>query len=443
MIRAGGAIIRVGSLMAVMLAVAGCGDTWFGGGGDPPLPGQRIAVIESSETLSADAQAASTPIRVSTPSANASWPMPAGDAAANPDHPDLNYPLSQVWSADIGTGGGSVRRIIARPIAANGAVYAMDADGRVTALDASSGAQRWRVRVADPSERGRGMAGGLAFADGKLFATTGFGEVVAIDPSNGGLIWTRKIGAPIRSAPTVSGNSVYAIAANNRLYALDAANGQVRWSHTGIEEPTGLLGGAGPSLAPGVVVAPYSSGDIFALRQESGLELWADSVSALRRGRANLSDVTANVVIDGPIAIASGLSGRMIAVDVRSGGRVWEQQAGGGSTPWLDGDTVFAVTASNQVVALSRTNGQVIWVRQLDRFRDPDSRTGPIIWSGPVLAGGRLVVVGSHGTAALIDPRSGDVTESLELRTGASVAPIVANETLYVLDDSATLTAYR
>lgn len=443
MIKAGGGLIRVGSLTAVMLAVAACGDTWFGAGDDPPLPGQRIAVIESSETLSPDPGASATEIRISTPSVNTSWPMAAGNAMANPEHPDLAYPLSQVWSTNVGTGSGSIRRITARPIVAGGTVYTMDADGRVTAVDASSGAQRWRVRVADPSERGRGMAGGLAFSDGKLFATTGFGEVVAIDPANGGLIWTRKTGAPIRSAPTVSNDTVFAIGANNQVHALDASNGEVRWSHTGIEEAAGLLGGAGPSLAPGVVVAPHSSGDIFALRRESGLELWSDSVSTLRRGRSSLSDVTANVVIDGPIAIASGLSGRMIAVDVRSGGRVWEQQAGGGSTPWLDGDTVFAVTASNQVVALSRTNGQVIWVRQLDRYRNPEARTGSIIWSGPVLAGGRLVVAGSHGTASLIDPRTGDITQSFELNTGTSVAPVVANETLYILDDNANLTAYR
>ncbi|WP_366654613.1 PQQ-binding-like beta-propeller repeat protein [Fodinicurvata sp. EGI_FJ10296] len=442
MIETGGALVRIGSLAAVVLAVAGC-DTWFGGQDDPPLPGQRIAVMESSETLSPDGALSGAPIQISSPTTNAAWPLAGGNAAANPDHPALNYPLSRVWATDVGTGSGSIRRVTARPIVAGGTVYTMDAEGRVAAVDATSGNQRWRVRVGDPDERGRGQAGGLAFADGKLFATTGFGEVVAVDPSNGGLIWTRKIGAPIRSAPTVAGNTVYAITANNQMHALDAGNGQPRWSHTAIEEPTGLLGGAGPSIAPGVAIAPYSSGDIYALRQESGLELWVDSVATLRRGRANISDVTADVVIDGPIAIASGQSGRMIAVDVRSGARIWEQQAGGGTTPWLDGDTVFAVTSGNQVVALSRTDGRVRWARQLDRYRYPDSQTDPLLWSGPILAGGRLIAVGSHGTAAVLDPRSGEVVDSFEIGAGSSVPPVVANGTLYVLDDNATLIAYR
>jgi outer membrane protein assembly factor BamB len=133
----------------------------------------------------------------------------------------------------------------------------------------------------------------------------------------------------------------------------------------------------------------------------------------------------------------------MAAIDPRSGGRAWEQDLGGIEMPWVAGDTIYVVTNEADLVALSLDTGGIRWVTSLPRWEDPEDREGPIVWHGPVLAGGRLIVAGSDGEGLLVDPAAGGVTARFDLGGDAAVAPIVADGTLFVLTDNGRLTAYR
>jgi outer membrane protein assembly factor BamB len=79
----------------------------------------------------------------------------------------------------------------------------------------------------------------------------------------------------------------------------------------------------------------------------------------------------------------------------------------------------------------------------LPRFEDDDPEEERLIWAGPALASDRLIVVGSDGRALSISPYTGAVLGQIELRDTASLPPVFANETMFVLDDDGDLTAYR
>jgi FOG: WD40-like repeat len=82
-------------------------------------------------------------------------------------------------------------------------------------------------------------------------------------------------------------------------------------------------------------------------------------------------------------------------------------------------------------------------VAPLDRFKDPEDKKGPITWSGPVLAGGKLYVTGSHGQMLALSPVDGQIVGRYSLQSDTYLPPVVANNTLYVLGDNGTLVAYR
>ena len=63
--------------------------------------------------------------------------------------------------------------------------------------------------------------------------------------------------------------------------------------------------------------------------------------------------------------------------------------------------------------------------------------------SGPILAGGRLVLVGSNGTLINFDPATGNFQSQTSVGVAITQAPVVANSTLYVLDDDGRLHAFR
>jgi outer membrane protein assembly factor BamB len=112
-------------------------------------------------------------------------------------------------------------------------------------------------------------------------------------------------------------------------------------------------------------------------------------------------------------------------------------------TPVVAGDFVFVLSNDGEVIALTRQSGRVRWVMPLQRYEDPDDRTGPIIWNGPVLGGGRLWLTNSIGDLVALSPNNGQEVQRLNLPDNAFLPPIIANNTLYVLTDGGTLAAYR
>ena len=64
-------------------------------------------------------------------------------------------------------------------------------------------------------------------------------------------------------------------------------------------------------------------------------------------------------------------------------------------------------------------------------------------WTGPVLANNRLWIASSEGAVLSADVLTGTVAEFADLNNPVSLPPIVANRTLYILDDSGRITAWR
>ncbi|MBT7292969.1 MAG: PQQ-binding-like beta-propeller repeat protein [Rhodospirillaceae bacterium] len=433
-------------MTGAMLAACDLAPDWFGGTEAPPLPGQRLSVLALEGAIEPDPRIADLDVRLPRPYVNESWPQSGG----YPDHAMHHLAggdnLALLWRSDIGEGSGDDGRILTTPVVAGGRVFAIDAVAEITAFDANTGNLLWRIdpRLEDDEEDGFG--GGLAYAGGLLFATTGFGHVLALDPTTGAQVWRQDIGIPMRAAPVVVGGRMFVVTYDNQLWALSAEDGAVQWSNAGISETAGLLGAASPAVDNDIVIAPYSSGELIALRVENGRTVWADSLGAQRLGTgslAALNDINGSPVIDRGVVYAISHGGRLVAIDVRTGSRVWEQDIAGLNTPWIAGEYLFVVTVDGDVVCLSRRNGRVKWVHSLPRFEDPGSREDPVFWNGPLLLSDRLIVLGSNGDALAISPYTGRLMGRLEMPHGVRVAPVAANGTLFILTDDGNLVALR
>ncbi len=433
------------SLLALFLGGCDTVGDWFGKTPEPRLPGQRVSVLTRERKVEPDSRLADVAVTVPAPVVNAAWAQPGGVPDHMMGHLALSANPGEAWRGDVGTGSSSSRMLLGVPVIAGGRIYAMDADAHVAALDESNGRSLWRIDTRPEHERGGATGGGVAYADGRLFAATGYAEVMALDPANGSILWRKRVAGPVRGAPTVSGGRVLVLTLDNQLVALSASDGAVQWSHQGILETAGLLGAASPTATNTLVVAPYSSGELFGLRPENGRVAWQESLATVRRSGAlsNLADIRGLPVADRGAVYAIGHSGRMVAIDERIGNRVWEAEIGGVQTPWLAGDYLFTVTNDAELVAVTRQAGRVRWVAPLDRYTDPADKTGSIVWAGPVLAGGRLWVAGSNGKLLGIAPADGRIEVTRTLPAAAYLPPVVANNTLYVLCDNGTLVAFR
>ena len=412
-----------------------------------PLLGERIPVLTGESDISVDPDTASIPFAIAAAVANDDWAQSGGNASKSMGHVALGTNLNLAWTASIGAGSDRKGRLISAPVVGGGRVYTIDTTGTVRAFDARNGGTVWSASIGKPSKdsKNSNYGGGVAFDNGKVYAGNGLGYVAELDAATGAATWMVKPATSLRGAPTVADGAVYVMSQDNQIYSLKEANGTTNWSSAAALEIAGVFGSASPAVARGTVIAGFSSGELNAYRYENGRVVWQDALSrtSISTSVASLSDIDADPVVDGNQVFAVGKGGRMVALELNSGQRIWEQNVAGITTPCVAGDWVFVVTDEAKVVAMSRTTGKVRWINQLPRWHNPAGKKGLIYYSGPILAGDRLILAGSNGVLVNINPDNGSFQSQTNAGAGVSVPPVVAGGTLYVLDDKGRLIAYR
>lgn len=433
--------------LALVALTGGCGI--LGGKEKPTTPtvGERVAVLTAETGLEVDPALADVAVTLPAPVDNADWAQPGGNAAKALGHVALPGQFTRAWSVSIGQGGSKRMRLAAPPVIANGRVYVTDTAAVVTAFDARTGAQVWRTSIAPGSGGNQNMffGGGVSAEGDRVYATSGVGDVAALNAADGSQIWKSRPGGPLRGSPTIANDNVYVVSQDNQLYALNPADGTVRWTGSGTLEQAGVFGAAAPAAAQGTVVAGYSSGELTAYRYENGRVVWQDALArtSISTSVSALSDIDAEPVIADGRVYAIGQGGRMVAMELVTGQRIWELNIASIATPWVAGDWVFVVTDDARLMAISRATGKAKWITQLSRYRKEKSKSGPLTWRGPVLAGGRLIVVSNEGAIAQVSPADGSVQSTVETSRTVSLSPVVAGGTLYILDDDGQLSAWR
>jgi outer membrane protein assembly factor BamB len=431
------------SALLASLTAAGC--DLFGDKPKSRLAGDRISVLGLDRKIEPDPAVASQPITLPPVTLNPEWPEPGG----NPSHAMGNLALPnqvrKAWDTGIGDGSARYTKVMSQPVIAIGRVFAMDGGVQVSALDAASGKRFWQVDLKPEDQKGNAFGGGPCFWNGRLFVSTGYAEVVALDPNDGRILWRRNVSSPLHSAPTVVDNRVFVVTVDNELVALSAEDGRRQWSHNGIPETGSLLGNASPAVEGEIVVVAYTSGELFALRVENGRALWSENLAAARGMDAlsSMADIHGRPVIDRGRVFAVSHSGRMLAIDLRTGNHVWEQDLGGSHEPWCGGEFVFVLANDNEIVCLTRNEGKVRWTMQLPAYEDMEKKKDPIVWVGPVLGGDQLIVLSSSGVAMWVSPVNGETQWKTEMSDKGYLGPVIAGSTLYLLTDDANLSAYR
>jgi len=434
-------------LGCAVLALAGC-DTIsgiFDSSDTPKLPGKRVSVLAVEQKLKVDKNLASVKVTLPEPVTNKDWSQIGGNPAHNMGNLALGADLKPVWTADAGEGPQSHLLYTGTPIVADGKIFVLDTQAEVTALDAQTGKQLWRVRISPEDARTDTLGGGIAFGAGKVYVAGGYPEIQALDAGNGGLVWRRQLTAPPRSAVTYASDRIYVTTLDNQTQVLNADDGTTVWSHAGLPQSEGVLGQATPAVDPTITVIPYSSGEIFALRLETGRMAWQDNLVSIRHTNAlwSLTDISTPPVIDHGIVYSVSQGGRFVAIDERSGARVWQHEVGSSNMPWVAGDYVFLLDNTNELVCISREKGGIRWIAQLQTHEDMEKRKHPVYWQGPILAGGRLILTNSLGQIVEASPEDGRVLTTTAASDIVDVAPIVADGTLYILSNDGVLTAYR
>ncbi|MDR3375540.1 MAG: PQQ-binding-like beta-propeller repeat protein [Ancalomicrobiaceae bacterium] len=409
------------------------------------LPGDRHAVLD--ETTTTQVTKGKT-VAISPARSIGNWGQAAGPIGNNPGNAALNSTSgTRIWAANAGDVGAAdwsrdSVRVSARPVAADGRIFVYDPNGNVSAHSADSGGRIWKVSLRPEGINAIAPGGGVASDGPHVYVSTGYGVVAALDAATGAVLWQKKLDKPGRGSPTVADGKLYLVSEGNVLFALNTADGSDVWNFRGVPEVGGLLGAANPAVSGGIVVVPFSSGELDAIDIKTGNGVWSEQMARASRNFAitGLADITASPVIDDGVVYATGIGSRTAAFNLKTGLKIWDINIGSAHTPAVAGNTVFIVDLDDNLIAIERKTGEVIWSTHLPVTRTKHKATH---WAGPLLAGGALWLVSNEGGLIAVDPALGRVTltkdEGNELRVSA---PIVANGHLVTLSATGSLSAY-
>jgi outer membrane protein assembly factor BamB len=434
-------------LVSACVALAGC--SMFGGkkkelSEEEKKSRYNLSVMD--EKLVPDPKFAETTVSLPAPVPAADWSQSGVTSAKLPGHVDAAPAFKVDWRADIGGGSTRVKRLVAAPVVKDKRIYVIDANQRVSALDADTGRKIWSEQLKAINKKDDyAVGGGLAVAGDKLIVPSGFGYVAALSLADGKEIWRRHTDSPMSGSPAILGDRGYVTSTNNEIYALDLNNGEVLWTDQAIAESARVLSSPSPAATNEILVAPYSSGELIAYLPANGRRLWQDTLTTIGRFTplSAINDIAGRPSIQDGIVYAASYSGILTAIDTRSGTRLWNILFGSRQGPVIGGDYLFIVGTGGQVACLSKLDGAVVWVRNLPEFQKEKKKQKRIVWNGPVLASNRVIVTSSTGEVLALSAQTGETVSELKIGSPIYIEPIAADGRVFVLTDKGQLVAIR
>jgi outer membrane protein assembly factor BamB len=407
-------------------------------------PGARIPVLTTTDALKPSASLKGIDFALPVAQPQTAWPLPGGNEAQSVDHVVAAANFSVAWRRKVGEGLSRGHYVTATPVIAQGRIFTLDAAGLVSARDEQGGAEIWRVNLAPRNGRDKdAYGGGVAYADDTLYVSSGYRFVTALDAASGKVKWRTATPSPVHGAPTVSGGRVFVVDIEDQLMAFSVADGAVVWNYQALEEPARVISASSAAIAGDVVVAPFASGEVSAFSAVNGNALWSDTLTFTSRNNAlsEIRDVAGRPVIYRGDVFAGSHSGMFGSISLRDGSRHWDLPIATITTPLPAGDVVYVTDQAGNLICVARESGQVFWT--VDLNAGVKKKKDNAVWSGPLLASDKLIVVSTKGDAVALNPKTGAKLRTIKIGSGAFLSPIAANGTVYVMSQAAELVAIR
>lgn len=338
--------------------------------------------------------------------------------------------LDRLWSHNVGNGQGKLYNRL-KPAVQGGRIVAAAANGEVESFDRISGRLQWDADIDAPISGGVGIGGGL------VLVASDDGRVWALNEESGSVLWKTPVGAQVLAAPQSDGNLVVALTFSGDVVALDAKSGALKWKYAGRSPALSLRASSTPVIVDDLVVVGLGNGRVVALQLDSGRALWEARVG-IGQGSSEIErqvDICSDLLVDDGIVYAVSYQGRLAALELRSGRRLWDSNASSVVGLSEGFGNIYVVGANDAITAFTQSSRGVRWEQTALTRRQ---------LSGGAVLDSYLVVGDYAGYLHLLSQADGQFVGRVRADSdGVRVAPLVVDDILYVYGNSGDLEAYK
>jgi len=353
--------------------------------------------------------------------------------------------VTRLWRSSVGDGAveSGVRL---RPTVVDGVLYADSADGKLVAMDATSGKKLWSKSSrthgwfgwGDKKRKDAMYAGGPTVNGDLLAVGTLDGHVYGVNAKDGSPRWEAEIDTQVLAAPVIVGDQVVVRGGDGRIYSLDSATGKRQWVYDqGVVPLLSVRGNGGLLVANGVIFFGSDDGLLVALRLDNGTKLWEQRLAS-GEGRTEIDrlvDADGSILLDGSTLYGAAYHGKLVAVDGPSGRPLWSRPFSTFTSLAIKDNTIFGIDDQSQVWAFDKSGGADMWKNKALQYR----------WlTGPAVQGNYVVVGDMEGYVHWLQTGDGALAARERLSKKAIRAqPLVVGDTVYVEDVEGRIGAYR
>mgnify|MGYP001058039351 FL=1 len=196
--------------------------------------------------------------------------------------------------------------------------------------------------------------------------------------------------------PSFAGDSIYFADSSGNIKSINSISGSINW-----KKEVSLLS-TGISAGFGILIVADIDGNVIALDQNNGTELWTSNVKG---------EVLAPAAVDAKFIIVKTGSGELIALNKDSGEIEWSYRSKlpaltirGSSSPVIDNNMVYATFDNGRLGVFELDSGYPVWdgaisyvsgSSELENLIDSDS--------SPVIEGGLVFTTSYQGNINIFD----------------------------------------
>ena len=420
-------------ILLIFLLLNNCGTRDFFGFEEPEikLQGERVSILKDVSKKNTEALS-TTKVILKNPTVNLTWTQ----SYNSPTHLSDNFKSTSKFNSlkrlVSGYSEDKESKILAQPLVMDNNIFFMDGKGVLYCFDIKQRRSVWRKKITDENEKNHNIGGGFALLNDKVIINSAYGDVIALSIKNGSILWKKNVFSPLRSAPTIYKNNILSLTLDNKLIVINSENGDTLWEHEGVINNTTIMGSPKVGVDDNIIIVPYSNGDFYALNYSNGLVLWKNSFLDIGTADSTnaFTDIDANpVIFKNKVFLASSL-GKVIAIDKRTGNRIWMKDITTTKTPLVYENSMFIIDNNKNIINLDINNGSFRW---LTKIKEEFSKDYYNIWHAPILINNKLLIVGGDKKFLIVNPISGKIEKVKKLSSLAASSPFVANEKVYLM----------
>ncbi len=338
--------------------------------------------------------------------------------------------IKKLWSKGIGDGQGKGYLKI-QPVISGDSIYVASADGEVVSIDRNTGKEQWSI---DLDVR---ISGGVGVYENTLLLGGNDGSVMQLSASDGSLNWTTRVNGEVLAPPQGNGRVVVAQSYEGRVQGLDFKTGEKLWVFNSNVPVLTVRGTSTPILSNNMVYVGFASGRVLSLESTTGAVTWEARV-AIPQGRSEIErivDVDGTMLLVGKELYASSYQGRLVAIDVGSGRKMWQQDVSSFAGVSQGFGNVYVTDEDGTVMAYLRNGQGERWSQPALGYRE---------LSRPTPVSSYLAVADFEGYVHLLSQVDGEFVGRVKADGDGARADMLSDgNILYVYGNSGKLIAYK